>query len=298
MMGGDVGSWIHSVSFHASEVVLSIYPVDRCPVREATVSDTIDSSPRRRHHQVPVRDACESDEGHRGVSAGDTSHADVGPALGSNLRRLRMRRGLSLERLSKQSRVSRAMLSQIELGRSAPSVNVVWRIASALSVPFSALLSVYPGKSPRVLHARKAQVTSNHEGSFSWRALFPREPRRSTEFYQLTVQPHGIGAAAAYARQCSSRKWKRTHQARRKHPALRRRRRSSVRRRRRTNLREHKRRARRHVPSSHLQPAPRRLTSSAAISGKHPSPAPRLPSLFPENGRAPRIPSHLRGWVP
>ncbi|HTU63112.1 MAG TPA: helix-turn-helix transcriptional regulator, partial [Polyangiales bacterium] len=103
--------------------------------------------------------------------------------------------------MSKQSRVSRAMLSQIELGRSAPSVNVVWRIASALAVPFSALLSVHPGRSPRVLHARKAQVTSNHDGTFSWRALFPREPRRVTEFYQLTVQPHGIGAAAAYAPQ-------------------------------------------------------------------------------------------------
>jgi len=112
-----------------------------------------------------------------------------------------MRRGLSLERLSKKSRVSRAMLSQIELGRSAPSVNVVWRIASALAVPFSALLSVHSGRSPRVLHARKAQVMSNHDGTFSWRALFPREPRRTTELYQLTVQPHGIGVAAAYAPQ-------------------------------------------------------------------------------------------------
>jgi transcriptional regulator with XRE-family HTH domain len=112
-----------------------------------------------------------------------------------------MRRGLSLERLSKKSRVSRAMLSQIELGRSAPSVNVVWRIAGALAVPFSALLSVHPGKTPRVLPARKAQITSNHDGTFSWRALFPREPRRATEFYQLTLQPHAIGVAAAYAPQ-------------------------------------------------------------------------------------------------
>lgn len=165
------------------------------------MSDTIDSSPRRRQLQVPSRGVDESDNGHEDTPVSAPSYADVGPALGTNLRRLRMRRGLSLERLSKQSRVSRAMLSQIELGRSAPSVNVVWRIASALAVPFSALLSVYPGKSPRVLHARKSQVTSNHDGTFSWRALFPREPRRATEFYQLTIQPHGIGAAAAYAPQ-------------------------------------------------------------------------------------------------
>lgn len=165
------------------------------------MSDTIDSAPRRLELKVPVRDGGSTDGDQGSEAVAGQSYADVGPALGSNLRRLRMRRGLSLERLSRQSRVSRAMLSQIELGRSAPSVNVVWRIASALAVPFSALLSVHPGKSPRVLHARKAQITSNHDGSFSLRALFPREPRRASEFFQLTVQPRGIGAAAAYAPQ-------------------------------------------------------------------------------------------------
>lgn len=160
--------------------------------------DTIDSAPRRL--ELSARD------GHDDVASSlpGQAHADVGPALGSNLRRLRMRRGLSLDRLSKQARVSRAMLSQIELGRSAPTVNVVWRIASALSVPLSALLSVHSGRAARVLHAHKAQVTSNHDGSFSSRALFPREPRRASEFYQLSIKPQGIGASPAYAPQSSA----------------------------------------------------------------------------------------------
>jgi serine O-acetyltransferase len=42
------------------------------------------------------------------------------PAVGANLRRLRTRRGLSLERLAHKSGVSRAMLSQVELGRECP----------------------------------------------------------------------------------------------------------------------------------------------------------------------------------
>ena len=54
---------------------------------------------------------------------------DLTPVLGANLRRLRMRRGLSLEKLSQLSGVSRAMLGQIELGQSAPTVNVLWKIA-------------------------------------------------------------------------------------------------------------------------------------------------------------------------
>ena len=41
--------------------------------------------------------------------------ADLTPIVGANLRRLRVKRGLSLERMAKASGVSRAMLGQIEL---------------------------------------------------------------------------------------------------------------------------------------------------------------------------------------
>ena len=64
---------------------------------------------------------------------------DLAPVVGANLRRLRTKRGLSLERLSQLSGVSRAMLGQIELGQSAPTINVLWKISRALEVTFSAL---------------------------------------------------------------------------------------------------------------------------------------------------------------
>src|SRR6185503_14817644 len=63
-----------------------------------------------------------------------TESTDLAPVVGSNLRRLRTRRGLSLERLAQISGVSRAMLGQIELGQSAPTINVLWKIARALEV--------------------------------------------------------------------------------------------------------------------------------------------------------------------
>ena len=59
---------------------------------------------------------------------------DLAPVVGGNLRRLRTRRGLSLERLAQISGVSRAMLGQIELGQSAPTINVLWKIARALDI--------------------------------------------------------------------------------------------------------------------------------------------------------------------
>ena len=116
-----------------------------------------------------------------------TGEAD-GPAVGPNLRRLRTRRGLSLERLAQRSGVSRSMLSQIELGQTAPTVTVLWKIARSLAVPFSALIGPAHGGAPQVLRARDSRVLTNQEGSFSSRALFPPGDRPRSEFFELRLK--------------------------------------------------------------------------------------------------------------
>lgn len=60
--------------------------------------------------------------------------------FGANLRRLRVRNGHSLGRLAGLSGVSRTMLSQIENGRSAPSIVVAIKIANALGLSIQRLL--------------------------------------------------------------------------------------------------------------------------------------------------------------
>ncbi|KKN32430.1 hypothetical protein LCGC14_0813880 [marine sediment metagenome] len=57
--------------------------------------------------------------------------------LGDRIRALRTERGMTLQELSQASQVSVAMLSHIELSRSAPSIKVLDRIRSALNVSFS-----------------------------------------------------------------------------------------------------------------------------------------------------------------
>jgi transcriptional regulator with XRE-family HTH domain len=127
---------------------------------------------------------------------------EVPPALGPNLRRLRSKRGLSLERLARRSGVSRAMLSQIELGQSAPTINLLWKIARALEVPFSSLIDRGSDKAAVVLPARSGKLLANQDGTFTSRALFPFDERRNrTEFYELRLkaagqeqaQPHPAG---------------------------------------------------------------------------------------------------------
>jgi transcriptional regulator with XRE-family HTH domain len=146
-----------------------------------------------------TEDADLLDERIRKETARGTS-PDLLPVLASNLRRLRVRRGLSLERLAKQSSVSRAMLSQIELAYSAPTINVMWRIANALNVPFSALLETESAATTRVLPAARAKLLTSHDGAMVSRALFPFDAPRRTEFYQLELKPRALERAQAHPR--------------------------------------------------------------------------------------------------
>ena len=124
---------------------------------------------------------------------------DLAPVVGGNLRRLRMRRGLSLEKLAQKSGVSRAMLGQIELGQSAPTINVLWKIARALDVTFATLIQAREGGGPTVLKKAQAKVLTSHGGEFSSRALFPFDGPRRAEFYELRLAPRASESADAHA---------------------------------------------------------------------------------------------------
>jgi transcriptional regulator with XRE-family HTH domain len=125
-----------------------------------------------------------------GQGGGDA--ADLAPVVGQNLRKLRTQRGLSLERLAQLSGVSRAMLGQIELGQSAPTINVLWKIARALEVTFSALISSRTSAGALVLRSNDSKLLTSKDRSFSSRALFPYDVPRRVEFYELRLSPGGV----------------------------------------------------------------------------------------------------------
>src|SRR5579859_36985 len=88
---------------------------------------------------------------------------DLTAVVGVNLRRLRNARSLSLEKLAQASGVSRAMLGQIELGQSAPTINVLWKIAQALEVTFSALISARTQSGALVLRATESKILTSKD---------------------------------------------------------------------------------------------------------------------------------------
>ena len=131
------------------------------------------------------------------TNAGSES-TDLAPVVGANLRRLRTRRGLSLERLAQISGVSRAMLGQIELGQSAPTINVLWKIARALEVTFSALISARTQSGALVLRSTESKILTSKDRSFSSRALFPFDEPRRVEFYELRLSSGSVEDADAH----------------------------------------------------------------------------------------------------
>lgn len=126
------------------------------------------------------------------------------PDVASNLRRIRQEHRYSLETLAKLSGVSRAMLGQIETGKSVPTITLVWRVAKALGVQPADLISS-PTETRSVLLPRSRQRTILHSnGRFQLRPFSALEMPLPFEVSELRLEaghreelaPLGHGARA------------------------------------------------------------------------------------------------------
>ncbi|AGK59073.1 XRE family transcriptional regulator [Hyphomicrobium denitrificans 1NES1] len=118
--------------------------------------------------------------------------------VGANLRHLRRKSGLSLEQLAAKSGVSRAMLGQIETGKSAPTINLLGRIAEALKVSVPSLISNPASGGTAVVPRDRATVLAWSNGGFTCRALFPWDDPQSIEIYEVTIIARHREDVAAY----------------------------------------------------------------------------------------------------
>ena len=91
------------------------------------------------------------------------------------------------------------MLSQIETGKSAPTISLLWKISTALGVPFATLLDTQRVNGTVVMRRNDAKVQGSHDGRFTSRALFPFDGERRAEFYELRLAPRHTEHADAHA---------------------------------------------------------------------------------------------------
>ena len=133
-----------------------------------------------------IEDYCDKEEG------------SIGQTIGNVLHDLRKQRNLSLNDLARLSGVSRSMLSQIEIGRSIPSVIVLCKIARTFHVPMTAFLGSEVIAHPVRLSADETLLRVSADGKCAWRTLMQNKLGRTIEFYEITLLGGGIDKVASY----------------------------------------------------------------------------------------------------
>ncbi|HET6953980.1 MAG TPA: XRE family transcriptional regulator [Acidimicrobiales bacterium] len=108
--------------------------------------------------------------------------------VGGNVRRLRVRAGLSLRELANRAAVSTSTLSGLEAGTGNPGVETLVTISRALGVPFSELVLPHE-PDVRVQRAGEGVVVEAADAHFSSRLLVADSGRSVTEVYEAAMAP-------------------------------------------------------------------------------------------------------------
>jgi transcriptional regulator with XRE-family HTH domain len=139
------------------------------------------------------------------------------PAVGERLREERLRRGVSVRSLARDLGVSASLISQIETGKSQPSVSTLYAMTTALGIsvedvfgppvgedagtgdgraPSTVLDALAAGRGPRLgpLVAPPERQVLQLDSGVTWERL-GRLPHRHVDFLLITYEPGGTSSS-------------------------------------------------------------------------------------------------------
>ncbi|MFK3937795.1 helix-turn-helix domain-containing protein [Alkalihalobacillus sp. NPDC078783] len=117
--------------------------------------------------------------------------------LARNLKKMREKEKLSLEKLSQLSGVSKTMIGQIERGDSSPTITTIWKIANGLKVSFSSLID-NPQPESKVILREDVRMATEDEGRYRVFPIFPFHEEKRFEVYRLEIDRGGKNVSAAH----------------------------------------------------------------------------------------------------
>ena len=109
--------------------------------------------------------------------------------IARELRGARRKRQLSLEQLADLSGVSRSMISKIERSEAVPSTTVLAKLAEALGLTFSQLMSQSVEREILVIEASRQPVLKDDVSGLTRRCLSPVLPGRGVDWILNTLPP-------------------------------------------------------------------------------------------------------------
>lgn len=126
------------------------------------------------------------------------------PDVGRKIKMLRTEKKLTLEQLASMSSVSKSMLSQIERGRTNPTLAILWTLTKSLEIEISDLLNTDQETSGE---ARKIELVKNHQtpeiqsadGRCTLKILGPIDLVTKTEWYDMVMEGGGLLESEGHA---------------------------------------------------------------------------------------------------
>ncbi|MFJ8244374.1 helix-turn-helix domain-containing protein [Peribacillus asahii] len=109
--------------------------------------------------------------------------------IANNLAQMRKKRGLSLDRVAELTGVSKAMLAQIENGKSNPTVTTLWKIANGLQVSFSAFLKETDKPQIEKININQLNPLIDDNGNYLVYSIFPFHPEKKFEIFTVDLKP-------------------------------------------------------------------------------------------------------------
>jgi XRE family transcriptional regulator, regulator of sulfur utilization len=111
--------------------------------------------------------------------------------LAKNLKAIREKEKLSLDKVSQLSGVSKTMIGQIERGESSPTLTTIWKIANGLKISFTSLIN-NPQPDTTVVLRDELQVLTEDSGKYRVYPHFPFQEDKRFEIYSVEIEKEGI----------------------------------------------------------------------------------------------------------
>jgi len=113
---------------------------------------------------------------------------DLNLIIGNKLKDIRNKRNLSLDEVAKLTGVSKAMLGQIERGKSNPTVSTLWKIATGLKVSFSLFIDENQDDL-KVIDKNDISPIIEDNNRMKLYPIFPFDSNKGFEIFTIELEP-------------------------------------------------------------------------------------------------------------
>lgn len=113
---------------------------------------------------------------------------DLNLIIGNKLKDIRNKRNLSLDEVARLTGVSKAMLGQIERGKSNPTVSTLWKIATGLKISFSLFMDE-DQEDLKVIDQKDISPIIEDNNRMKLYPIFPFDANKGFEIFTIELEP-------------------------------------------------------------------------------------------------------------